>query len=136
MRGLPASILAAFLLFPACGGGSSPSGTGGSGGSHAGATASFDLSADLGAQDHFYDVPYPSDLRLTAQGKSRSEAEELVATVDNERAAFVKKYHAKSWPLRELYHLMINSQVGDEVVLQMILAEMELLNGKVASRSR
>ncbi|MFL6416160.1 MAG: AAA family ATPase [Bryobacteraceae bacterium] len=70
--------------------------------------------------------------RLVAQGKSRAEAEELVTTVDQERAAFVKKYHAKTWPLRELYHLMINSQVGDETVLKMILTEMELLNGKIA----
>jgi cytidylate kinase len=70
--------------------------------------------------------------RLTAQGKSLEEAEELVATVDQERAAFVKKYHGKTWPLRELYHLMINSRAGDELVLKMILTEMELLNGKLA----
>jgi hypothetical protein len=30
--------------------------------------AVFDLTADLHAPEHFYDVPYPSDLRLTAQG--------------------------------------------------------------------
>jgi hypothetical protein len=77
-----------------------------------------------------YAPPEDKILRLIAQGKSRAEAEELVATVDQERAAFVKKYHAKAWPLRELYHLMINSQVGDEFVLKMILAEMELFNGK------
>ncbi|MFL6449313.1 MAG: AAA family ATPase [Bryobacteraceae bacterium] len=70
--------------------------------------------------------------RLTAQGNSREEAEDLVTTVDQERAAFVKKYHGKTWPLRELYHLMINSQVGDEFVLKMILTEMELLNKKLA----
>jgi cytidylate kinase len=73
--------------------------------------------------------------RLAAQGKTQEEAEELVSTVDRERAAFVKKYHGKSWPLRELYHLMINSQVGDELVLKMVLAEMELLNGKAATIS-
>jgi hypothetical protein len=33
-----------------------------------GATAAFDFSADLTSIDHFYDFPYPSDLRLTAQG--------------------------------------------------------------------
>ncbi len=73
--------------------------------------------------------------RLTSQGTSREEAEELVLTVDKERAAFVKKYHGKAWPLRELYHLMINSQVGDELVLKTILTEMELLNGKVSTLS-
>jgi cytidylate kinase len=70
--------------------------------------------------------------RLLAQGKSLAEAEELVTTIDHERAAFVRKYHAKTWPLRELYHMMINSQVGEESVLKIILAEMELLNGKVS----
>jgi cytidylate kinase len=77
-----------------------------------------------------YAPPEDKIRRLTSQGKSRTEAEELVATVDQERSAFVRKYHAKAWPLRELYHLMINSQVGDEFVLKMVLAEMELLNGK------
>src|SRR4051812_41217927 len=83
-----------------------------------------------------YAPPEEKIRRLMAQGKSREEAEELVATVDEERAAFVKKYHAKTWPLRELYHLMINSQVGDELVLRVILSEMELLNGKMQSLSQ
>jgi cytidylate kinase len=82
-----------------------------------------------------YASPEHKILRLTAQGMSRSEAEELVGTVDQERAAFVKKYHSKPWPLRELYHLMINSQVGDELVLKLILAEMELLKGATAGLS-
>jgi cytidylate kinase len=80
-----------------------------------------------------YAPPEHKIRRLTAQGTGRQEAEELVTTVDQERAAFVKKYHGKTWPLRELYHLMINSQVGDELVLKVILAEMELLNGKLAT---
>lgn len=82
-----------------------------------------------------YAPPEDKIRRLTARGQSRQEAEDLVQTVDQERAAFVKKYHAKTWPLRELYHLMLNSQVGDEVVLSMILAEMDLLNGKKLSRA-
>ena len=82
-----------------------------------------------------YAPPDEKIRRLTAQGKSLEEAEELVSTVDEERAAFVRKYHAKTWPLRELYHLMVNSQVGDELVLRVILSEMELLNGKMESLS-
>jgi cytidylate kinase len=68
--------------------------------------------------------------RLTAQGKTRSEAEDLITTVDRERAAFVKKYYGKIWPERSLYHLMINSKIGDEAVTRMILSEMDLLDGK------
>jgi cytidylate kinase len=82
-----------------------------------------------------YGPPHDKIRRLTAQGMSRSEAEDLVRTVDQERAAFVRKYHAKPWPLRELYHLMINTEVGDELVLKLILAEMDLLKQKVAGVS-
>ncbi len=74
--------------------------------------------------------------RLTAQGKTRSEAEDLIKTVDRERAAFVKKYYGAHWPERYLYHLMINSKIGDEAVTRMILSEMDLLDGKSALADR
>ena len=66
--------------------------------------------------------------RIRAQGKTQSEAEDLIATIDRERAAFVKKYYGANWPERYLYHLMINSEIGDEGVLRMILNQMDLLN--------
>lgn len=79
MRRFPALVFSALLL-AACGG-SDSTGTGGAGGTGTGgagghggqmtgsATAAiFDLSADLSSIEHFYDFPYPSDLRLTAQG--------------------------------------------------------------------
>jgi cytidylate kinase len=66
--------------------------------------------------------------RLRAQGKSRSEAEDLIGSVDRERAAFVKQYYGANWPERYLYHLMINSVIGDEAVVKMILSEMDLLD--------
>src|SRR5262249_7557107 len=61
MRGTLGSLLAAISLLPACGGGGSTPAA-------AGTTVVFDLGADPTNPDHFYDVPYPSDLRLTAQG--------------------------------------------------------------------
>lgn len=77
MRRFPALVLSTLLL-AACGGGSNSStGTGGSGGTgtggHGGQAASgtmavFDLTADLTSIEHFYDFPFPSDLRLTAKG--------------------------------------------------------------------
>ena len=36
---------------------------------------------------------------------------------------FVRRYFGMEWPTRELYHLMINSKVGDEVVIDTILNE-------------
>ena len=66
--------------------------------------------------------------RLIAQGKSPEEAEDLVDNVDKERAAFIRKYYGKSWPQRDLYHLMINSKVGTSIVVNLILSEMEALS--------
>ncbi len=66
--------------------------------------------------------------RLVALGKSKEEAVHLIQTVDQERAAFVKKYHGKTWPQRDLYQLMLNSKVGDEVAIDTILKQMELLS--------
>ena len=66
--------------------------------------------------------------RVVSQGKSQSEAEDLVDNVDKERAAFIRKYYGKCWPQRDLYHLMINSKVGTSVVVNMILNEIEALS--------
>jgi cytidylate kinase len=68
--------------------------------------------------------------RLLAAGIDEQEAERKLEEVDRDRAAFVKKYHGKTWPLRELYHLMINSAIGDEAVIEMALREMEILNAR------
>ncbi|MGB9472047.1 MAG: cytidylate kinase-like family protein [Candidatus Acidiferrum sp.] len=59
--------------------------------------------------------------RLLARGKSRSEAEQLVDTVDQERADFIQKYFHVEWPNRAAYHAMINTAIGDEVVVRTIL---------------
>ncbi len=74
--------------------------------------------------------------RITAQGKSQAEAEDLIAGVDRERAAFIKKYYGANWPDRYLYHLMINSEIGDNGVVKMILSEMDLLSAKSHSLAR
>ena len=48
---------------------SPPTGSGGGGAASAGGTrVSLDFSADLGSPEHFYDAPYPSDLRLSPAG--------------------------------------------------------------------
>ncbi|MBV9762446.1 MAG: cytidylate kinase-like family protein [Acidobacteriaceae bacterium] len=66
--------------------------------------------------------------RITeAQGKTVEEAEELVERVDRERAAFVKKYFDRIWPQRDLYDMMINTRIGDDAVIEMVLHEIELL---------
>ena len=63
--------------------------------------------------------------RLRAAGKREAEALEEISTVDRERVVFVRKYFDMEWPTRELYHLMINSKVGDQTVIDTILAEID-----------
>lgn len=65
--------------------------------------------------------------RLRSRGKSETEAEELVDTVDRERAAFIEKYFHVEWPNRALYHAMLNTAAGEETVIQTILNLRETL---------
>jgi len=74
--------------------------------------------------------------RITAQGRSVAEAEELIDRVDQERAAFIKKFYGRVWPQRNLYHLMINSMLGDEYVINTILNTMDVLNKQEAPVAR
>jgi len=67
--------------------------------------------------------------RTVADGRSEEEAEELVDSVDRERMAYVKHYFDADWPTRSLYHLMLNTAVGDGPVIQTILNTMRLLEG-------
>jgi cytidylate kinase len=65
--------------------------------------------------------------RLLDLGKSRAEAEDLVDNVDKERVAYIKHYFNAEWPTRSLYHMMINTEIGDEKVIDMILHGMKIL---------
>jgi cytidylate kinase len=71
--------------------------------------------------------------RLLARGKSQNEAEQLVDTVDRERADFIQKFFHVEWPDRTLYHTMINTAIGDQAVLHMILDFMKSLDARVTA---
>ena len=58
--------------------------------------------------------------RLRARGKSESEAIELAETVDRERTEYIRKYFDVEWPDRHFFHLMVNTMVGDEMVVDTI----------------
>ena len=66
--------------------------------------------------------------RLLARGKSEKDAEQLVDSVDRERADFIQKYFRVEWPDRPLYHAMINTAIGDEGVVHMILEFMKIFD--------
>lgn len=59
--------------------------------------------------------------RLMARGKTEAEARELVETVDSERVDFIQNYFHVEWPTRSLYHIMLNTAVGEDNVVQSIL---------------
>ena len=69
--------------------------------------------------------------RLLSRGKSEKEAQELVDTVDRERAGFIEKYFHVAWPDRAVYHLMLNTAVGDETVVQTIVDFMKTFDSKI-----
>jgi cytidylate kinase len=70
--------------------------------------------------------------RLLSRGKSEREAQELVDTVDRERAGFIEKYFHVEWPDRPVYHVMINTASGDETVVQSILSFMKAFDSKAS----
>ena len=78
----------------------------------------------------FLYAPRAEKIRRTiADGHSAEEAEEMVDTVDRERMAYVKHYFNADWPTRSLYHMMVNTAVGNEAVINTILDTMNLLAG-------
>ncbi|HYL15979.1 MAG TPA: cytidylate kinase-like family protein [Terriglobales bacterium] len=62
--------------------------------------------------------------RIVADGISEQEAEELIESVDRDRSAFIRHYFNADWPTRSLYHLMMNTALGDEQVIATILDTM------------
>jgi cytidylate kinase len=70
--------------------------------------------------------------RLLAMGKSQKDAEDLVENVDKERMAYIKHYFNADWPMRSLYHLMINTVVGDEDVIATIMNGIRMLESNPA----
>jgi cytidylate kinase len=71
--------------------------------------------------------------RLLSRGKSENEAQELVDTVDRERSDFIQKYFHVEWPDRAIYHSMINTAIGDEAVVQLIVDLMKTVDAKVVA---
>ena len=65
--------------------------------------------------------------RVQRQGKTLQEAEELVDTVDRDRITFIAHYFRADWPTRALYNMMINTAMGDDQVISVILDTMRKL---------
>ena len=70
--------------------------------------------------------------RLRESGASVAEAEEQLDSVDRDRIAFVKHYYGADWPTRSLYHMMLNTAVGNDKVASTILSTMHALEERPA----
>jgi cytidylate kinase len=68
--------------------------------------------------------------RVLGRGKSEREAEELVDTVDRDRADYIQKYFHVEWPARVIYHAMLNTAIGDECTANMILSLVQTYQAK------
>jgi cytidylate kinase len=68
--------------------------------------------------------------RILKQGKSEREANELLDSVDRDRVEFVRHYFSADWPTRALYHMMLNTSMGDENVIAAIESAMQKLEKK------
>jgi cytidylate kinase len=78
----------------------------------------------------FLYAPRSEKIRRTmADDHTEEEAEEMVDTIDRERAAYIKHYFNADWPTRSLYHQMLNTAVGNDPVIQTILETMHLVAG-------
>jgi hypothetical protein len=70
----------------------------------------------------FVYAPFANKVRrLRSIGKSEQEANELVETVDRDRAAFIRRFFDLEWPAIHRFHLMVNSSIGDHAATETIL---------------
>jgi cytidylate kinase len=68
--------------------------------------------------------------------KNDTEAINLVDTVDEERAEFIRHYFKAQWPSRHLYDVMLNTDAGEDETVNTILHLMDAANKKaVANKS-
>ena len=68
--------------------------------------------------------------RVMAGGKTEREALELVDTVDHDRIDFIHRYFGVEWPTRSLFHIMLNTSLGEAIVVQTILQFMKTIESR------
>jgi hypothetical protein len=74
-----------------------------------------------GCLSRFHLRPFEDKVRrLQLMGKSEG-GDELAKTVDLDRATFIKRYFNIDWPEIYRFHQMINSSMGEDVAVDMIV---------------
>ena len=78
-----------------------------------------------GRDDTFHVFLYaPRDFKIQRVKKyctSGQHAEQVIDTADRERAAFIKQHFHIDWPERHVYHLLVNTVVGEDAAVDTIL---------------
>jgi cytidylate kinase len=72
--------------------------------------------------------------RIQTQTGDRAQAEYLVDSVDQGRAAFIKHYFDKDWPDRRLYHLMVNTVIGIDATVDVLLHTLDAVGSNDLTR--
>jgi cytidylate kinase len=95
--------------------------------------SAYDLHKRQDAFHVFVYAPFDEKIRrLQDTGKSEREAVDLVETVDLDRSAFIRQHFGIEWPARQYFHVMINSAMGDERVVQLIVDGMTEMDPSIA----
>ena len=74
--------------------------------------------------------------RLQAQGKNENDARQLAETVDEDRAAFIKRYFGVEWPDRHKFNLMVNSTIGEDHAVDTILNAVAMVDHQRVAAAR
>jgi len=70
--------------------------------------------------------------RVLDEVKNEGEARHLIDTVDQERVAFIRHYYKAEWPTRHLYHAMLNTVIGEDATVEIILSLLDAANRREA----
>jgi cytidylate kinase len=78
-----------------------------------------------GRDDTFHVFLYaPRDFkvkRVRQYCTCQDHAEQVIDTADSERAAFIRQHFHIEWPERHVYHLMVNTSMGEDAAVETIL---------------
>ncbi len=76
--------------------------------------------------------------RLQLEEKSETEAVHLAESIDRDRAAFIKQHFGVEWPARHVFHLMVNSTIGEDATVRIIIDVLAAVqeSNTIAARGR
>jgi hypothetical protein len=74
----------------------------------------------------------PDTLRVFLYAPREAKVRRLIGR-GRERSDFIQKYFRVEWPDRAVYHTMVNTAIGDEVVVHMILEFMTAVDARVTA---